>query len=175
VCFVRYFASGFFIETNFLSMDNILLVLHNLMRWVILILLIASILKSFSGWQNKKAFTKDDKKLWLFALISAHITLLIGLYQLLFGRFGLFITTLPEGTKLMKDKFFRFYWVEHPTGMIVAIILITLGYGMAKKTVSDQTKFKKAFWFFLIALILMLATVPWPFRQIIGRPWIPAM
>ena len=156
-------------------MDNILLVLHSLMRWVILILLIASILKSFSGWQNEKAFTKDDRKLWLFALISAHITLLIGLYQLLFGRFGIFITTLPEGTKLMKDKFFRFYWVEHPTGMIVAIILITLGYGMAKKSVSDQTKFKKAFWFFLIALIFILATVPWPFRQIVGRPWVPGI
>jgi membrane protein DedA with SNARE-associated domain len=75
----------------------------------------------------------------------------------------------------MKDKFYRFYWVEHPTGMIVAIILITLGYGMAKKSVNDATKYKKAFWFFFVALILILATVPWPFRQIIGRPLIPGM
>jgi hypothetical protein len=156
-------------------MDHILLVLHNLLRWVILILLIASIIKSFSGWQNKKAFTKGDRKTWLFTLISAHITLLIGLYQVLFGRFGVFMTTLPEGTKLMKDKFFRFYWVEHPTGMIVSVILITLGYGMAKKQVGDDVKFKKAFWFFFVALILILATVPWPFRQIIGRPLLPGM
>jgi hypothetical protein len=46
---------------------------------------------------------------------------------------------------------------------------------MAKKSVSDQTKFKKAFWFFLIALIFILATVPWPFRQIVGRPWVPGI
>ena len=156
-------------------MDSILLVLHSLMRWVILFLLIASLFKSFTGWQNKETFTKGDRKLWLFTLISAHITLLIGLYQVLLGRFGVFITTLPEGTKLMKDKFYRFYWVEHPTGMIAAIILITLGYGMAKKPVNDETKFKKAFWFFFVALILILATVPWPFRQIIGRPLIPGM
>ena len=155
-------------------MDNVLLVLHSLLRWVILILLIASIAKSFSGWQNKKVFAKGDRKLWLFTLISAHITLLIGLYQLFFGEYGIISHGLPEGTKLMKDSFYRFFWVEHPFGMIVSIILITLGYGMAKKSVNDETKFKKAFWFFLIALILIIATVPWPFRAI-HRPWFPGM
>ena len=91
------------------------------------------------------------KKLWLFTLIFAHTNLLVGLYLLLFGRFGIISTGLPEGVKLMKDKFFRFYWVEHPTGLILAIILITLGYGMSKKPVNDEIKFKKALSFFLIA------------------------
>ena len=149
--------------------------LHNFLRWVILVLLVLSIIKSFSGWQGKKAFSASDKKVWLFTLISAHITLLIGLYQWLFGRYGLFTTTLPEGVSVMKDKFFRFYWVEHPTGMILSILLITLGYGMAKKAVSDEIKFKKAFWYFAIALVVILATVPWPFREIVGRPWFPGM
>ncbi len=149
--------------------------LHNLLRWVILILLLFSIFKSFSGWQGKKSFTAADKKAWLFTLISAHITLLIGLYQWLFGRYGVFTTSLPEGVSIMKDKFFRFYWIEHPTGMILSVILITLGYGMAKKAVADEIKFKKAFWYFTIALIVILATVPWPFREIVGRPWFPGM
>ena len=156
-------------------MDATLLILHSLLRWIILILLVSSILKSFSGWQQKRVFTKNDRKLWLFTLISGHITLLVGLYQLLFGRFGIISSNLPEGTKVMKDSFYRFYWVEHPFGMIVSIILITLGYGMAKKQVNDSTKFRKAFWFFFIALLLILATVPWPFRQIIGRPLLPGM
>jgi hypothetical protein len=156
-------------------MDNIFLVLHSLLRWVILILLVASILKSYTGWQQKKAFTPGDRKTWLFTLIAGHTTLLIGLGQLFFGRYGILTSKLPEGTSIMKDKFFRFYWVEHPVGMIVAIILITLGYGMAKKAVSDETKFKKAFWYFLIALILILASIPWPFRGDIGRPLIPGM
>jgi hypothetical protein len=35
-------------------------------------------------------------------------------------------------------------------------------------------KYKKAFYFFLIAAILLLAGVPWPFRgEIIGRPLFP--
>ena len=149
--------------------------LHNLLRWVILILLVISIIKSYSGWQQKKVFTQGDKKTWLFTMIAAHITLLIGLYQWLFGRYGVFVTSPPAGVSVMKDKFYRFFWVEHPTGMIISIILITLGYGMAKKTVSDTTKFKKAFWYFTIALLVILITVPWPFRQIVGRPIFPGM
>ncbi|MDR3712169.1 MAG: hypothetical protein P4L51_05095 [Puia sp.] len=154
-------------------MQTGLLHLHNLLRWIILILLVLSIVKSFSGWRGKKAFSPGDAKLWLFTMISAHITLLIGLFQLLAGRFGILTTQLPEGVSVMKDKFFRFYWVEHPFGMIVAIVFITLGRGMAKKPVSDETKYRKAFVFFLIALVFILASVPWPFREIIGRPLLP--
>jgi len=149
--------------------------LHNLLRWVILILLVISIIKSYSGWQQKRVFTPADKKTWLFTMIAAHITLLIGLYQWLFGRYGVFVTSPPAGVSVMKDKFYRFFWVEHPTGMIISIILITLGHGMAKKTVPDTTKFKKAFWYFTIALLVILITVPWPFRQIVGRPIFPGM
>jgi hypothetical protein len=156
-------------------MNTFIIALHSLLRWAILILLIASIIKSFSGWQNKKAFTKSDRKLWLFTMICAHTNLLIGLYLLFFGRYGIISSGLPEGTKLMKDDFYRFYWVEHPVGLIVAIVLITLGNGMSKKSVADDTKFKKAFWYFLIALIFIIATVPWPFRHIVGRPLIPGM
>ncbi|HEX4374001.1 MAG TPA: hypothetical protein VHZ50_11920, partial [Puia sp.] len=145
--------------------------LHSILRWLLLILLVASIIKSFNGWQSKKVFTAGDRKLFLFTLITTHINFLVGLYLLFFGRFGIISAGKPDGVDVMKDKFFRFFWVEHPVGMLIAIVLITLGNAMAKKIVSDTTKFKKAFWFFFIALIIILATVPWPFREI-GRPWI---
>jgi hypothetical protein len=152
-------------------MTNTILTLHSILRWLLLILLLASIIKSFSGWQSKKVFTAGDRKLFLFTLITTHINFLVGLYLLFFGRFGIISAGKPDGVDIMKDKFFRFFWVEHPVGMLIAIVLITIGNGMAKKNVSDMIKFKKAFWFFFIALIIILATVPWPFREI-GRPWI---
>src|SRR6478609_1741441 len=99
-------------------MQTGLLHLHNLLRWIILILLLVSIFKAYSGWQSKKAFAPGDKKVWLFTMIAAHTTLLLGLYQVAFGRFGFVTTSLPEGTSVMKDKFFRFYWIEHPVGML---------------------------------------------------------
>ena len=147
--------------------------LHNVLRWVLLVLLLWSIFKSYSGWKSKKIFTNGDKKIWLFTLISAHVNFLIGLYLLLAGRYGVITSSRPEGSALMQDKFYRFFWIEHPTGMILAIILITLGNRMAKSNSNDTTKFRKAFWFFLIALIVILATIPWPWREIVGRPWFP--
>jgi hypothetical protein len=150
-----------------------LVYLHSILRWVILVLLLVSIFRSYSGWRNRKAFLPQDRKIWLFTLISAHLTLLLGLVQLFFGRFGILRTSLPEGTSIMKDKFYRFFWIEHPVTMILAIVLITMGYGMAKKPLTDEMKFKKAFWFFFLAMLLILAGIPWPFREIIGRPLLP--
>jgi hypothetical protein len=156
-------------------MQTGLLHLHNFLRWVILILLLVSIYKAYSGWSAKKVFQIADKKLWLFTMIAAHITLLLGLYQTALGRYGIFTTNLPEGSSVMKDRFFRFFWVEHPTTMIIAILLITLAYGVYKKQISDEEKYKKAFYYLLIALVLILAGIPWPFREIIGRPYFPGM
>ena len=156
-------------------MDTGLVHIHNLLRWVILILLVLSIVRSYAGWKSKKTFSASDRKIWLFTLISAHITLLLGLYQWIAGRIGMVTTTIPEGTSFMKEKLYRFYWLEHPLMMIIAIILITLGYGMSKKPVSDELKYKKAFQYFLLALIVILLAIPWPFREVIGRPLFPGM
>ena len=149
--------------------------LHNILRWVILILLVISVVKSYSGWKGKKTFAEGDRKTWLFTMIAAHTTLVLGLYQWLFGRIGMISTKLPESTSFMKEKVYRFFWMEHPLIMIVSIVLITLGYGMSKKPVSDEVKYRKAFLYFVIALILILIGIPWPFREVIGRPLFPGM
>lgn len=149
--------------------------LHNLLRWIILILLLVSIYKAYTGWKSAGEFKAGDKKIWLFTMIASHITLLLGLYQVALGRYGIFTTTLPEGTSFMKDKFYRFYWLEHPLLMIIAITLITIGHATAKKNIGAEQKYKKAFFLFLIALIAILAAVPWPFREIVGRPLLPGM
>lgn len=107
-------------------------------------------------------------------MITAHTTLLIGLILLFFGRSGI-VHGAPAGVSVMKDSFYRFYWVEHPVMMIIAIALITVGRGQAKKSIPDVTKYKKAFWFFLLALLVILAAIPWPGRAEIGRALVPGM
>lgn len=156
-------------------MYTALLHLHNLMRWVILLLLIIAIIKSFVGMTSNMPLTDGDKRIGLFLMISAHLTLLIGLYQWLAGRYGVFTTTVPDGIDVMKNAFYRFYWIEHPIGMIIAVALITIGRAQSKKKILDVVKHKRAFWYYLVALIIIIATIPWPFRADIGRPWFPGM
>jgi hypothetical protein len=150
-------------------MQAVLLEVHSIFRWIILILLLLSIKQSFAGWRKNREMRDADARLWLFTMVSAHITLLIGLYLLFFGRFGILSAGLPEGVQLMKDKFYRFFWIEHPVGMVLATSLITIGRGMVKKQIKDPLKYKRAFWLFLLALLVILALIPWPGMDFVGR------
>ena len=142
-------------------MEAGLLHLHNALRWVILILLLLSLLQAFGK--------KDSLKLTsLWLMIGAHTMLLIGLYQMIAGSNGWLNVQLPEGESVMSNKFYRFFLVEHPLMMIIAVVLITLARGKAK-----ASAFKPASWLLLIALVVILAAMPWPFREIVGRPWFP--
>jgi hypothetical protein len=49
--------------------------------------------------------------------------------------------------------------------MLIAIIIIHIGRSKSKKANSDLGKHKAAFWYYLIGLILILASIPWPFRK----------
>ncbi|HVU53432.1 MAG TPA: hypothetical protein VHD83_00180 [Puia sp.] len=121
---------------------------------------------SLAGMTGKKPFSGGQKKIALFLMISAHIQLLVGLYEWIFGPWG--VKRLPD---MSTDKVARFYGVEHITAMIIAIILITIGRGVTKKNIPDAAKQKRTFWFFLLALVIILASIPWPFREAIARPW----
>lgn len=144
-------------------METGMLHLHSVLRWVILLLLLVTLFQAFS---KSPAIKKTS--LWL--LICSHIMLVIGLYQLIAGRYGI-TKGLPAGVELMKDSFYRFFWVEHPLMMIIAIALITVARGKAK-----ILNYRSAGWLLLIALLLILAAVPWPFREIgTGRTWFPGM
>lgn len=145
--------------------------LHNLLRWIILLLLIVAIVRHFVGMTGKKPFTKGDKKVDLFLMTTTHIQFLLGIIQWFFGDFGYNLIGNGMG-EVMKNPVFRFWVVEHPVGMFIAVALITVGRGVAKKNIPDASKHKRAFWFFLIALLVILASVPWPGREGIARPMI---
>jgi hypothetical protein len=153
-------------------MYTVLLFLHSLLRWIILLLAIVAIYRSYAGMRGGRPFTAGDKKIGLFLLISAHITLLIGLYQWCVGPLGLRNILNAGMAEVMRSPYYRFYGVEHMAGMILAIVLITIGRGVARKNIPDKAKHKRTFWFYFIALIIILASVPWPFRTDIGRPWL---
>lgn len=148
--------------------------LHNFGRWVVIILLLFAIVKSLTGIAASKPFTAGDKKIGLFLMIAAHTMLLIGLYQWFAGPWGL-QNILGMGMKaVMKDKIYRFWAIEHITGMLTAIILITIGRSVTKKNITDKSKHRRSFWFYFIAFVIIMITVPWPFREV-GRPLFPGM
>ena len=74
---------------------------------------------------------------------------------------------------MMKTTLLRFFTMEHLVMMLLAITLITMGYSGAKRMSDSKRQHKRIFTFFLIALILILASIPWPFRTALGaHNWI---
>lgn len=156
-------------------MQTGILHLHNIMRWVVLILLLVTIVKSASGMNGGKSFSSGDRKSALFLMISVDIQLLLGLYLYFTSAWGIKNIQNNGMGNVMKDSVGRFWAVEHIVGMLVAIILIHIGYSTVKKNIDDTAKFKKLFGFTLIAAIIIFATIPWPFRAGIARPLFPGM
>ena len=148
--------------------------LHSLLRWVLLILLVVAIVRHLMGMTGKKPVTAGDKKVDLFVMISAHTQLLLGLILWFIGPWGYKLLTNIGFPAAMKDPVARFWIMEHNVGMLIAIVLLTIGRGVSKKNIPDASKHKRVFWLFLIALVIILASVPWPGR-LAGRPLFPGM
>lgn len=147
-----------------------LLHFHSLLRWVLLLLLITVVIKALQGRKGGKTFGPGDKKLSLFTLISAHLQLLTG--GLLYVVSPTVQQALANMGAAMKDGIQRFWAVEHILMMVISIGLLTVGHIKAKKAEGDQEKYKTQALYFTIALLLILISIPWPFREVgAGRGW----
>lgn len=144
--------------------------LHSFLRWIILLLLLIVIFRSLTA--GGRSFNATDKKLGLFTMISCDIMLLIGLYLWFTGAFGMnTLQNLPM-KDIMSNKGLRFFFVEHFAGMIIAIALVHVGRSVAKKDLPDTVKHKRTLLFFGLALLIILISIPWPFREVgAGRGW----
>ncbi|MTI39589.1 cytochrome B [Fulvivirga lutimaris] len=145
-------------------MYDILRSAHSGLRWLVLAALVIAIVNSFGKTKGGVTFANKDKKKALFALIFTHIQFLIGLVLYFISPKVVF-----SGAS-MKDDVLRFFLVEHVSLMVLAIILITVGYSKAKRTAMDGKKFKTIMVYYIIGLILILASIPWPFRNL-GGSW----
>jgi uncharacterized protein YacL len=134
-----------------------LLHLHSFLRYIVLILVLLSIFQAVSA--GNKHYTATNKKINLFALISAHTQLLIGLVLY-------FISPMVDFSQ-MKNPIYRYWNVEHITMMILAIVLITIGYAKSKKAIESKAKHRAIYIYYTLAsVIVLLAIVTMP----AGRP-----
>jgi len=127
--------------------------LHSGFRYIVFLLLVIAIIKAISSWLGNKPFTEGDKKLNLFTLISAHTQLLIGLVLY-------FISPVVQfNANTMKDPLTRYFTVEHWVMMLIAIVLITIGYSKSKRGTTDTGKHKTVSIFYTTAFLVILIAI----------------
>ena len=128
--------------------------LHSYWAYIVLAVLIFTVINAIIGLVQKKEFTHKEFRLGLFTLITAHIQLLVGFLVYFIGGY-------QKGLGDMKDSAVRLLALEHPLMMIIAIALITIGWSKHKKQVKSEAKFKTFAIFYGLALVLILARIPW--------------
>lgn len=142
---------------------NILVHTHSGFRWVVLILFLYAIMNAVGGKSSGREYLKKDKMINLFTMISMHLMLLIGLILL-------FTSGKVDFANMMADSTRRFYTLEHPIAMILATVLVTIGRKKAEGAEGTPDKFRNIIKWYTISLILILLSIPWPFR-IDGAGW----
>ena len=147
---------------------QVLLVIHNLLRWFILLFGLWTVITAISGSISKRAFTPSDNRSNFLFMLSMDLQLLTGL-GLYFS--GVWFDRLKHLGDNMKDANLRFFTMEHELFMILAWILVHVGRAAVKKAITSPVKFRRSIIFFGITLLLMLIAIPWPFREAVARPW----
>lgn len=144
-------------DMNFYS---IFLNAHNGFRWLVLILLVASVFMAFSGWIKKREWTKSDKRSNLLLMIFMDIQFLIGIILYLFLS-PLTKAAFNDFGAAMQNDALRFYAVEHIFMMLVALVLVHVGRARTKKDIAPWKKHRAAAIFYTISLLAILSAIPW--------------
>lgn len=134
---------------------------HSFWAYIVLIVLIITVINSIAGSVGKKEFIAKDLRLALFSLIVTHIQLLLGLVLWFVSPVGLKAITNGGMGEVMKDSMLRLNAVEHPLMMIIAVVLLTIGFSKHKKKNESNEKFKTLVIFYTLALIVVLSRLPW--------------
>jgi hypothetical protein len=134
--------------------------LHSYWAYLVLIILVISTFNALIKYFGNKEFGAFDFRVSLFTLIVAHIQLLIGIVLYFVSDYLAIISDMGMG-EIMKNSALRSNIIEHPLTMIIAVVLITMGYSKHKKKLTSRPKFKMLAIFYTLALILVLAKIPW--------------
>ena len=133
-----------------MSIYEILKDAHSAWRYVVILLLLAAFIGALSGYIGKKDYTEGNRKLNVFALISTHIQLLL----------GLILYFMNDWYKVDSSAAVGRYWkMEHISIMLIAVILITVGNSRSKRLALPVAKHRNIFVFFGFALLLITVAI----------------
>jgi uncharacterized oligopeptide transporter (OPT) family protein len=137
---------------------------HSGLRWIALLLLVIAIANALANLK-KNQFVKKDKMISLFAMVFLHLQICVGLVLALFSP------KISYAAGWMKTAPLRFFGMEHILLMVLAVVFATIGYSKSKKAEDFNKKHKIVLIWYVLALILIVAAIPWPFRTALGGSW----
>ena len=149
-------------------MYGIFLVLHNLVRWIVLVLAVVAFARGLVGWLGKKDWIERDRKVGIFLTSFLDAQVLIGL--LLYFIFSPSTRAVfQDFGSVMGNAAMRFFALEHVFFMLLAVVLAHLGSIFTKRATEDNARQRMAALLYGLALLFILIGMPWM------RPLLPGL
>ena len=142
-------------------MYDLLLFAHSWLRWLVLLAVLMAVARAAGGVSTRRPWTPVDDRAGMWMTASLDLQMLIGI--VLYGFLSpVTKSAFVDMAAAMRAAPIRFFVVEHPVGMIVAIALAHIGRGRVRKAATSEAKHKTALIFFGLALLVLLLSIPWP-------------
>lgn len=158
-----------------MNLYTVLSHLHSVNRWFVLIFLLLAIIFSIVGVLNKNSGEgnqSDYLPKWAKpAFIFTHVQLLLGLLLYVLGlmnKVGGSPHVIMKKEAWDTNVISKFYSVTHFSIMLPAIVLITVGYIVAKKSKTASRSSLIILVSYLLGLALILWGIPWPGQGLSG-------
>ena len=147
------------------SLYAAMLIAHSYLRWLVLALALWVSLQSFMAWRRARRWKALQERVHaLFSgVLRVQFLLGLSLYLFLSPLSGAFFSNPATAIKVSE---FRFFGLEHALMMLVAVAVAESGRARSKKLSDARRRQRVVFSSTSIALLLMLAAVPWPFMPI---------
>ena len=148
-------------------MYPVVLGLHNLNRWVVVIVGAWAVIRFWRGWMRRGVWTTADTLAVRFFVITLDVQLLLGL--LLYVIFSpLTRQAFSDMGAAMRDPAVRYFVADHMAIMVIAIAVAHVASVRVRKAASDSAKFQTAAIWFGVVLAAILGFIPW------SRPLMPS-
>ena len=141
-------------------MYSILVLLHSYNRWLILLAMGWALFQLGRGMVQRRDWQPSDTWAVNALLVSVRLQFILGII-LFFIPVGFAQAAWRSIDTAMVVRDLRFFGLEHPLQMIIAVALIETGAARSKRAAERVAKYRWALISFAIALLLILAAIPW--------------
>jgi hypothetical protein len=147
------------------------LLVHSYLRWAVIVLGLVVLVRACAGWLGGRPWVGGDEAASKWFIIVLDVQLLLGLLLYL-ALSPITRAALSDFGGAMGDRLLRFWAVEHLFGMLVGVALAHIGRARARRAPSGPPRHRVTAVFFTLALMAILASIPWP-GLAVGRPLLP--
>jgi hypothetical protein len=148
-------------------MYTVVLYVHSYLRWVVVVLGLVALVRAIGGWAGKKPWEQGDTRLAAIFIGSFDLQFLLGLVLWWQSPYAsLFRGDVAKG---VKDNVVRYWGLEHPVTMLIALAVVHIVNARAKRRGSDWRRHRSMAIALIVWVVLVAAAFPWPW-QVRGRP-----